>query len=78
MDFRELRQSRRLSQRRVAEAIEVSTQTIRNWEKGRSEPSLKVDQIESLCQILQCSLSELAEAIRESKRNRSSQNLNQD
>ncbi|MBD2372812.1 helix-turn-helix domain-containing protein [Leptolyngbya boryana] len=48
MDLRELRQSRGLSQRRIAEAIGVSTQTIRNWEKGQSEPFLKVDQTESL------------------------------
>lgn len=37
----ELRESRGLSQRRVAQLLQVSPQTLNGWEKGRNEPPVE-------------------------------------
>lgn len=37
--FRELRTSRKLSQKDLAQALNVSQQTVASWECGRTEPS---------------------------------------
>lgn len=63
MTLRKLRESTNLSQPDVAERLNVTSQTVRNWEAGRSEPSLKISQVHELCQLYQCSLSELVEAV---------------
>jgi DNA-binding XRE family transcriptional regulator len=48
-----------LTQGQIANALDVSKQTVSNWENGRSTPSLTIGQIKTLCQILRCSLSEI-------------------
>lgn len=37
--FRELRNSRKLSQKDLAQALKISQQTVASWECGRTEPS---------------------------------------
>ena len=37
--FRELRTSRKLSQKDLAQALKISQQTVASWECGRTEPS---------------------------------------
>ena len=59
--FMLLREKRGLTQREIAQALDVTDQTISNWENYRSEPKLTIGQTLKLCQILQCSLEELAE-----------------
>jgi len=61
--LRKLRESTTLSQPDVAERLGVTPQTVRNWEAGRSEPSLKISQVYELCQMYQCSLLDLVEAV---------------
>jgi DNA-binding XRE family transcriptional regulator len=48
-----------LTQDDIADALGVSGQTVSNWERGRSIPTLTIDQVKTLCQILQCSLDEI-------------------
>lgn len=59
--FVQLRQKHGLSQKQVAEALEVSEQTIRNWEHGKTMPQLTILQTKRLCELLQMDLSDLPE-----------------
>lgn len=40
MKLKQLREARDISQRKLASELEVSNQTIANWEKGKSKPQL--------------------------------------
>ncbi len=53
------RRERKLAQEDVASALNVSRQTISNWERAASVPSLTIAQIKTLCDLLQCSLDEI-------------------
>lgn len=57
-----MRSSVELSQAQLAEALNVNTQTIRNWEADRSDPSLNPSQTKSLCTTLKTDLDKLANA----------------
>jgi len=59
MKMIELRNRKGLTQDQLADAIGVTPHTIRNWEKGRSEPRLTIGQVKALCKALDCSLWEL-------------------
>lgn len=59
----QMRKSCNLTQKQVADYVCVTDQTVSNWETGRSEPKLTANQTLALCQILQCSLEELVEAV---------------
>lgn len=49
-----------LSQREVASAINVSVQTISNWETGRyKEAKLTLPQVKALCKIMRWAAEEL-------------------
>jgi DNA-binding XRE family transcriptional regulator len=41
-----------ITQRELAEALDVSETTVRNWEAGRAKPSLSITQTKKLCKIL--------------------------
>jgi DNA-binding XRE family transcriptional regulator len=56
-----LRKAAKLSQRQVAQALDVQTQTVGNWEKGKV-PNLPPSKIKKLCEIFNCSLDDLIEA----------------
>lgn len=47
------------SQDDIATALGVSGQTVSNWERSRSIPTLTIDQIKTLCKILNCTLDEI-------------------
>lgn len=53
------RRSKGLTQDQIASALGVSAQTISNWEKARSVPSLTIKQVRDLCNILDCSLADI-------------------
>lgn len=55
----ELRQRANKTQKEVAEALKVSEQTIRNWEKGRERPRLFIWQVVALCELFSCAVEEL-------------------
>jgi putative transcriptional regulator len=53
-----------LTQRDVAAAVNVSVQTVSNWETGRyKEAKLTLPQVKALCRILQWSIEELPDEL---------------
>lgn len=56
--IKELRERKGLSQRRLAQAIDVTENTIANWENGRTGLDW-FERISKLCQSLDCSPNEL-------------------
>lgn len=49
-----------LTQRDVAGAVDVSVQTVSNWETGRyKEAKLTLAQVKALCRVLQWSIDDL-------------------
>lgn len=67
MDMRELREKANLSAEEAAFKLNVAHSTIRNWESGRTEPSLGVTKISQLLKLYECSFEELEQAVIESK-----------
>lgn len=61
--MQELRQRAKKSREAVAVAVGVTSQTVYNWEAGRSEPTLTPAKTLELLTLYQCSLQELVEAI---------------
>ncbi|MFM7427291.1 MAG: helix-turn-helix transcriptional regulator [Elainella sp.] len=57
--LRELRERAGLSQEGLARAINVSSKTISNWERGTGAASLTIPQVKALCEALGVTLSEL-------------------
>jgi transcriptional regulator with XRE-family HTH domain len=53
------RRNRDLTQDDIAEALGISGQSVSNWERGRSIPTLTIDQMKTLCKILNCTLDEI-------------------
>ncbi len=47
-----LRTLRRITQRELADALNVSVTTIKNWESGRSVPTLSIGQFKTLMKTL--------------------------
>lgn len=54
-----LREKAGLTQEALATLLGVTDHTVRNWEKGRSEPKLTIRQMKALCRALGCSLDDL-------------------
>jgi len=50
------RRARSLTQDDVAAALNVTKQTVSNWERSVSTPSLTIPQFKKLCQLLDCTL----------------------
>ena len=67
MDMRELREQANLSAEEAAFRLGVAHSTIRNWESGKTEPSLGVTKIAELLRLYNCSFEELLQAVRESR-----------
>jgi transcriptional regulator with XRE-family HTH domain len=56
-----LRKQAGLTQRQVAQALDIQTQTVGSWEKG-GVPHLPPSKIKRLCEIFGCTLDDLIEA----------------
>ncbi len=67
MELRKLREKVSLTATKVADHLDVAESSVRNWEKGRSLPRLRADQFDRLCDLYNCTIKELAQAVRESK-----------
>ena len=49
-----------LTQRQIAEAVGITSRSVQRWELGEALPQLNVLQTWKLCQVLQCSIEDLA------------------
>lgn len=67
INLMKLRERSGLTQRRLAIAVDITTQTVSSWETGKRRPSLSPPQTLRLCQALNCSLEELAIAFQENQ-----------
>ncbi len=62
--FKVMRGRAKKSQNAIAQELGVKPQTISNWERGESIPSLDPDQTLKLCALLETDLATLAQAFR--------------
>lgn len=60
----ELRKRADLKAEQVAVELDIAMSTVRNWEQGKTIPKLRIDQFVRLCQLYNCSLEELYEAVK--------------
>ena len=65
MDMRHLRLLQDLRTVDVASKVGVSDTTVRNWEKGRTIPTLNLPQFIKLANLYKVSLEDLEKAMRE-------------
>ena len=66
MNMKQLRLRVKLRTVDIASRIGVAESSVRNWEKGRTIPTLSIDKTAALCELYQCSIAELAQAVAES------------
>lgn len=62
--FKLARDTAGVSQKKIADSLGLTVQTVGNWEGGRSAPSLNPDQMFKLCALLGVSLEDMAIAFR--------------
>lgn len=48
-----------LTQKEIAAELDITSQTVSNWETSRAVPTLTIGQIKKLCLLFQCSLEEI-------------------
>ena len=46
--------------------VGMGESSVRNWEKGRTIPTLSIDKTAALCELYQCSIAELDLAVKAS------------
>lgn len=66
MDMEALRERAGLTRAEVANRLKISETSVRNWETGRTEPTMTPQKYQELLQILQCTPKELAFASKKS------------
>ena len=57
MNLKQLRMSKKFTQKQLAERLGVKRTTICMWETGNSSPSLEI--LKKIAQVLNCSIDEL-------------------
>lgn len=60
MDIEDLRERAGLTRAEVADRLEISETSVRNWETGRTEPTMTPQKYQELLEVLQCTSKELA------------------
>ncbi|MFS0520025.1 helix-turn-helix domain-containing protein [Nostoc sp. UIC 10607] len=68
MDMKELREKAGLRTVDVASKLGIAESTVRNWDIGRHTPRLPIEDIPIFLEVYQCTLEEVIEAAKESKR----------
>ena len=58
MKIKQLLEIRKMSKQHLADAVGITTNTLRNYEKGKNEPLLKT--VIKMAEVLNCSLETLA------------------
>jgi len=67
MDLKKLRQNAGLRVEEVAASLGVAYSTVRNWEQGRTIPTLGIFQTQKLAQMYNCTLDDLANAVQKAQ-----------
>ena len=62
LTLKKLRERAGLTQRQLADALDVTVTTISSWERGVKKPSLSFAQVQNVIETLGCTLEELVEA----------------
>jgi len=62
MDMKQLRERKTLRTVDVAYHLGIAESTVRNWEKGRTVPKLRLDQFGKLLRLYECSFEQLEQA----------------
>jgi putative transcriptional regulator len=65
MDMKGLRQKARVKAEEVVYKLGISMSTLRNWEQGRTIPTLNPIQYAELLNLYSCTPDELAAAVRD-------------
>jgi DNA-binding XRE family transcriptional regulator len=60
--FAMLRKEAGLTQRQFAEALDVTEDTVANWEAGRSSAKLEIWQMKTLCRLLNKPIEEIPDS----------------
>jgi len=58
-----LRVNAGLTAQQVAQELGVAESTIRNWDKGRTEPNVTFAQVKTLTRLYKCSVDDLIAAV---------------
>jgi DNA-binding XRE family transcriptional regulator len=58
--FVKRRRELNLTQQQIADAVGVSSRTVQRWELGENLPELNILQASKLCQLLRCTIDDLA------------------
>lgn len=66
MDMKKLRERVKLRTVDIAYHIGIAESTVRNWEKGRTIPKLRIDQFGKLIELYGCTFDELQTAVKKS------------
>lgn len=66
MDLRALRERAGFTAVEIARQLQCSESSVRNWEKGRSTPTLEFWQVFRLRDLYKCTEEELVQAVKES------------
>ncbi|PHJ69281.1 XRE family transcriptional regulator [Nostoc linckia z18] len=67
MDLKQLRRKAGLRAEEVAASVGVACSTVRNWEQGRTIPTLNIFQTQKLARMYNCSLDELVSVVEETQ-----------
>jgi transcriptional regulator with XRE-family HTH domain len=62
LTLKKLRERAGLTQRKLADALDVTIKTVSAWERGVGEPHLTISETQRLMDVLQCTFEELLEA----------------
>ncbi|WP_230967422.1 helix-turn-helix domain-containing protein [Nostoc commune] len=66
--MKELREKAGLRTVDVASKLGIAESTVRNWDIGRHTPRLPIEDIPKFLEVYKCTLEEVVEAAKESKR----------
>jgi transcriptional regulator with XRE-family HTH domain len=65
INVKQLRESRNLSRRKVAVALDVAESTVHRWESGTIKPHLPLEKVQIMLDLFECDWSTLYAAFRQ-------------